>query len=240
MSDKQLDYEQIAERLLQAEQTRTPIAPVSETYPQLTADDAYRVQHIAVATKLKQGASIVGWKVGATNTSIQVLMGLDEPVYGHLLSDHRVENGARIPMADLIHPKIECEIAFQLGQDLAGPGVDQQKVRQAMAAVLPALEIHDPRTVDWQVKNLEVIADNGLVAGFVEGGPFGDMASIDLPEVSVVFTRNRAEFARARGHRDRFSDQAPRRSGGADEIYPGGCAKLPGEFGLHQRRHHPH
>jgi 2-keto-4-pentenoate hydratase len=199
MSDEKLNYRQIAETFLKAEQTRTPIEPVSKTYPQLTAAAAYRVQHSLVAAKLERGASHVGWKVGATNIAIQAQMGMDEPVYGHLLSEHRVENGGRMAMDNLIHPKIECEIAFQLGQDLIGPGVDEQKVRQATVAVRPSLEINDPRTVDWRLTNLEIIADNGVAVGFVVGNPFNDIATIDLREISVRLTRNGVEFGRGMG-----------------------------------------
>jgi 2-keto-4-pentenoate hydratase len=199
MSDEPLDYRQIAERFLRAEQTRTPIEPVSKTYPQLTAGDAYRVQHSLVATKLERGTSRVGWKVGATNPAIQALMGIEEPVYGHLLSEHRVENGGRMAMDNLIHPKIECEIAFQLGQDLAGPDVDEQKVWEATAAVRPSLEINDPRTVNWRLTNLEIIADNGVVVGFVVGDPLSDLAAVDLREVSARLTRNGVEFGRGTG-----------------------------------------
>jgi 2-keto-4-pentenoate hydratase len=195
----QFDYEKIAASFLQAEETRTPIKPVSTTYPGLTTEDAYRVQHALVAKKVEQGAAIVGWKIGATNTSIQVQLGLDEPVYGHLLSDRQIPSGGHISLSKGIHPRIECEIAFQMETELAGPGVSELDVLQATAAVLPALEINDPRTIDWQVGKLEVIADNGLGAGFVVGDPFSDLTKINLGEIGVVFLRNGREFARAKG-----------------------------------------
>lgn len=195
----QLDYREIAARILQAEEKLRPIEPVSSTHPSLTTEEAYLVQHALITEKIEQGADIIGWKIGATNSSIQVVLGLDGPVYGHLLSDHLIPSGGRVSLSKFIHPRIECEIAFQMANKLTGPKVSEHDVLQATAAVLPALEINDPRTIDWQVGKLEVIADNGLVGGFVVGEPFDNLREVTLREIGVVFLRNDREFARGTG-----------------------------------------
>jgi 2-keto-4-pentenoate hydratase len=190
---------ELASKFVAAEKERTPLEPIAALYPDLSADDAYRVQRVVVATKVRSGDRVVGKKVGATSQVVQQLLGIDEPIYGSLLESSRVENGGEIPLSHLIHPRVECEIAFLMGQDLAGPGVTVADVLAATEAVAASLEINDPRTRGWRVGMLEAIADNGLAARFVLGDRWVPVEDLDLPNVSVVLEKNAEEVAVSTG-----------------------------------------
>lgn len=45
-----------------------------------------------------------------------------EPIYGYIF-DYMVVDGDVLRIDELIHPKVEAEIAFILAQDLQGPGI---------------------------------------------------------------------------------------------------------------------
>src|SRR5918994_4340158 len=119
---------ELAHRLIDAEQRCVPIEPITSLYPDLTEVDAYRVQMAVVAIKVERGDKVTGRKVGATSQPIQQLLGIDEPIYGTLLESNRVANGEPISLSRLIHPRVECEIAFLLGGDLEAPRIGGERI----------------------------------------------------------------------------------------------------------------
>jgi 2-keto-4-pentenoate hydratase len=70
----------------------------------------------------------------------------------------------------LIHPRVESELAFLLGDDVDGATATTASVLAATAGVLPALEILDSRYVDFRFTLPDVIADNASAAHLVTGG----------------------------------------------------------------------
>lgn len=199
MALSRLAITEIAHRFLFAEERCIPLEPVSQLYPGLTEAEAYRVQHAIVTAKTRQGGRIVGHKVGATSQAIQKQLGVSEPVYGYLFQVCQVPDGGMIELARLIHPRIECEIAFLLGKDLPGPGVTESDVLTSSQAVLASLEINDPRTKEWKINSLDIIADNSLAARFVIGEQRTSPKGLDLSEVKVVMRKNGQTIASATG-----------------------------------------
>ena len=187
----------LAHRLIAAEQRCVPIEPITSLYPDLTEADAYRVQMALVATKVERGDRVTGRKVGATNHTIQQLLRIDEPIFGSLFESARVANGETISLSRLIHPRVECEIAFLLGEDLVGPGIAVTDVLAATQAVMASLEINDPRTREWEIGSREAIADNGVAARFVLGEQWLPIEGLDLPNVTVVLKKNGEEVTSA-------------------------------------------
>ncbi len=182
-----------------AEQARQPLAPLAQRAPGLTLDDAYRVQAALIARKVAAGEHPVGHKLGATSQAIQAQLGLAEPVHAVLPAGCQLNSGASIPFDGLIHPRVECEIAFIMGQDLAGPVAGPEQAVAAVAMVVGALEIVDPRVQNWHVGPRDVIADNGLLARFVLGSERRDPAGLDLAGLEVVLRQNGTPVAQATG-----------------------------------------
>jgi 2-keto-4-pentenoate hydratase len=189
----------LAHRLITAEQRCVPIEPITSLYLDLTEADAYRVQMAVVTTKVEHGDRVIGRKVGATSQAIQQLLRIDEPIYGTLLESNQVANGETISLSRLIHPRVECEIAFLLGEDLVGPGIAVTDVLAATQAVMASLEINDPRTREWKIGSHEAIADNGVAARFVLGEQRLSVEGLDLPNTKVVLKKNGEEIASATG-----------------------------------------
>jgi 2-keto-4-pentenoate hydratase len=190
---------ELARSFIGAEQRCVPIEPITSLYPDLTEADAYRVQMAVVATKVARGDRVTGRKVGATSQPIQQFLGIDEPIYGTLLESNRVANGETILLSRFIHPRVECEIAFLLGENLVGPDVAVSDVLAATQAVVASLEINDPRTREWKIGSREAIADNGVAARFVLGEQRLPIGDLDLPNTTVVLKKNGEEVASATG-----------------------------------------
>ena len=179
-----------AAALREAERTRVPIAPLTETDPGLTVADAYAIQTANIGRRVLAGQLVRGRKVGLSSKAMQDQLGVDEPDFGVLLHDMFVEDGDDVPSGALLQPRVEAEIAFALARDLAGPGVTASMALAAVAGVLPSLEIIDSRVKDWKIKLVDTIADNASSARVVLGGRLTPVAAVDLRLVGVALYRN--------------------------------------------------
>jgi 2-oxo-3-hexenedioate decarboxylase len=137
---------------------------------------AYGIQRALVERRLARGERLVGSKLGFTSKAKMAQMGVSEIIVGRLTDAMQVDHTASVQLSRFIHPRIEPEIAFRLGRDLAG-----SNIADCVAAVAPALEIIDSRYRDFRFSLPDVIADNTSAAAFVVGEwqPVRDVA--DLP-----------------------------------------------------------
>ena len=137
-----------------------------------TIAEGYRLQR-AIHTRLgAQGIQRVGYKVGSTSPANQRPWGLHEPVYAGIFTDTRTDGLAAALARPLLHPSLECEVAFQLGHDIDGadPALATATIIDAIAACHIACEIIDGRyhaPMDIGVPTL--LADDFFHAGFVLG-----------------------------------------------------------------------
>jgi 2-oxo-hept-3-ene-1,7-dioate hydratase len=186
----------IANRLDEAERTRTQMRQISVEYPEVTIEDAYAIQRAWVAKKHASGRTIKGHKIGLTSKAMQYASGINEPDYGALLDDMFYYDGSEIPFARFIEPRVEVELAFVLGKPLRGPNCTIFDVLSATDYVTPALEIidsrlhrNDPETGKPR-KVMDTISDNAANAAIVIGGrPFKPMDH-DLRWVAAMLHRN--------------------------------------------------
>lgn len=168
-----------------AEASREAIAPLTDTYPDLSAADAYAVQRRTIARRTANGAVVRGHKIGLTAKAMQEQFGIREPDYGHLLDDMFVYEDSDLPLGRFISPCAEVEPAFVLKRRLEGPGVTVADVIRATECVLPALEIIDSRIRDWRIQLADTIADNGSSAALVLGGCPTAITAFDPRTVDV-------------------------------------------------------
>jgi 2-keto-4-pentenoate hydratase len=186
----QATVDAIAQRLLEAERTRVPIGPISEAYPEMDTNDAYRVQQAQVETRRAAGETIVGWKIGLTSEAMQKQLGVDQPDYGPVLSRWYLPDGASIRRDSLIAPRVEAEIGFVLKSPLAGPGVTADDVIDATESVTAAIEVIDSRIRDWKLTLVDTVADMASSARVILGAERVSPANLDLRLVGVVLERD--------------------------------------------------
>lgn len=165
-------------------------AKVTDTHPEMDWDDAYAVQDALRARQLARGARLVGYKAGLTSFAKMRQMGVESPVFGYLLDAHAVPDGGACRFAELIHPKVEPEIAFVLRRELRGPGCHVGAVLAATDFVMPGIEVIDSRYRDFKFDLKSVVADNTSAARFVVGGQPLGVAGVDLRTLGVVLEKN--------------------------------------------------
>ncbi|MDN5345230.1 MAG: 2-keto-4-pentenoate hydratase [Clostridia bacterium] len=185
-----MDYQAIAAELLAAEANCKPIEPLTATYPQLTVEDAYRIQLAGIEVKLARGSKVIGKKIGLTSRGMQQLLGVNEPDYGHLLDNMLLLEGEPCRREELLWPRVEGEMAFILKETLKGPGVTIADVYRATEGIMPAFEIVDSRIRDWKIKLPDTIADNASSARLVLGSRMVPIKDLDLRLIGMVLEKN--------------------------------------------------
>lgn len=177
-----MDARSIADALIVAERERKAISPFTDAAPGLDAETAYRAQRLLVQHRLDAGERIIGAKLGLTSRAKQEAMGVHEPLYGWLTSGMVLPHGEPLPLAELIHPRVEPEIAFLLGRELRAPA-SITSVLAATEAVFAAVEVLDSRYQDFRFRLPDVIADNASGSRIVLGPqarPVTDLCDLRL------------------------------------------------------------
>ena len=180
----------LAEHLESCELEARDTHKITDDYPDMDWDDAYRVQLEIQRRKEARGCTTIGYKAGLTSHAKMSQMGVDSPVFGFLTDYFSVAEGSKVPVSELIHPKVEPEIAFVLKDDLKGPGCHIGSVLAATDFVMPAIEIIDSRYRDFKFDLKSVVADNTSSARFVVGGRAVPVDGQDLRLLGVVMEKN--------------------------------------------------
>ena len=180
----------LAEHLENCELQARDTAKITDEYPQMDWDDAYAIQEVIKQRKIARGCRIVGLKAGLTSHAKMQQMGVSNPVFGFLADYFSVPEGSAVKLSELIHPKVEPEIAFVTKTALKGPGCHIGTVLAATDFVMPAIEIIDSRYRDFKFDLKSVIADNCSSSRFVVGGRMRAVADLDLRTIGVVLEKN--------------------------------------------------
>lgn len=186
----QADILRLAAHVEAAQLGAHAIPKLTDEFPAMTIGDGYAVQSELRRRWIARGERIVGWKAGLTSKAKMLQMGVSVPSIGFLASDMARPENSVIRTDDLVHPRVECEIAFVTSQTLRGPGCDREQVLAATDYVLPAIEIIDSRFSGFKFDLPSVIADNGSSARFVGGGRPRRVGDIDLRTLGVVMEKN--------------------------------------------------
>lgn len=181
---------QLAEHLENAELQVRDVTKITDDYPDMDFQDAYDIQWEIRRRKEARGIKIIGMKMGLTSWAKMAQMGVEEPCYGFLADYFSCADGSAIDTSELIHPKVEAEIAFVTKAALRGPGCTVADVYAATDFIMPAVEIIDSRYRDFKFDIKSVVADNSSSSRFVTGGRRLSVDKTDLSTLGVVMEKN--------------------------------------------------
>ncbi len=181
--------QQAAQSLCDADKSRRIIPQLSKTYDNIELADAYAIQQLWLERRIKDGARLVGRKIGLTSRAMQMASNFTEPDYGYLTDDMLIADGAQIETARYVNPRLEVELAFIMGEDLAGAGCTVADVMRATEFITPALELIAYRTeVPRQI--VDTIADNAAAGAIITGGRLVRPFDVDIRWVGATLSKN--------------------------------------------------
>jgi len=182
--------EQLGTELYQALVDAKTVKPLTDRHPDITIEDAYKIQQQLMKLRLIAGERIIGKKIGVTSKAVMNMLGVYQPDFGYLTDGMVYNEGQAIPMSRLIQPKAEGEIAFVLKKTLKGPGISSADVLAATEGVMACFEIVDSRIQDWKIKIQDTVADNASCGVFVLGDRLVDPRDVDLQTCGMVLEKN--------------------------------------------------
>nr|WP_319563698.1 2-oxo-3-hexenedioate decarboxylase [uncultured Rhodoferax sp.] len=180
----------LADRLENCQLQQQDTTKITDDHPDMDWDDAYAIQDEIRRRKVTRGLRVIGLKAGLTSHAKMKQMGVSTPVFGFMTDDYAVPDGGECKVSELIHPKVEPEIAFVTKTELRGPGCHIGTVLAATDFVLPGIEVIDSRYRDFKFDLKSVVADNTSAARFVVGGQPMSVNDCDLRTVGVVMEKN--------------------------------------------------
>ncbi|MDO9436995.1 2-keto-4-pentenoate hydratase [Hydrogenophaga sp.] len=165
-----------------------PYADILSIEPDLTLDEAYRLQFALMRQRASTGDRIVGYKAAFTSEAMQKKFGVSAPMVGSLLASRAYADGVAVALTPGVQTIIETEIAVLLKSDLAGPGVTHLDALCAIEGYLPAIEIAEipPPGRSRQMG----IAAHKVTGGIMVGATILPPTGIDLRMEGAVIRRN--------------------------------------------------
>ena len=185
-----------AAMLFEADRTGVQCGLISSAYPQATLEDAYRIQDALIDLHYAAGRHRIGWKIGLTSRAMQQALGITTPDSGVLLDNMLFQSGDRVAQGRFIQPRIEAEIAFVMGADIAGKGHTRAQVIAATDHVAPCLEILDTRILRADPETgkariiTDTVSDNAANAGIVMGDSTHPPEAYDLRWTGAIVARD--------------------------------------------------
>lgn len=186
MSARQWDVESVATELLACEDERRDRVKFTDDWPELDVATGYEIQDLTLARRLERGEKLVGIKLGLTSRAKQQRMGVETPFVAWLTDAMILPAGDPVPQDRLIHPRIEPELVFVMGERLEGPGVTAARAMAAVGSVLGGVELIDSRYTDFKFAAGDVIADNASSGAFVTGPVAIPPSEVDLSLEAVL------------------------------------------------------
>lgn len=193
------DLQRGAERLLEAAATGMPCAPIRDIIDADDTDSAYRIAQIVTGSRLDDGDTIVGHKIGLTSPAVQQQFGVSQPDFGVLLASMAESEDGSIALESLLQPRIEAEIAFVLRSDLDSPEITDEEALESVDFAVAALEIVDSRIRDWDITIADTVADNASSGRYVLGRQRIDPRSVEIPSVRMELHRDGASVSSGNG-----------------------------------------
>jgi len=194
------DHKEIAFKLYDALKGQYCLEPLTNTYQDISIIDAYKISRNFLQRRINDGDRLIGKKIGVTSEVVQEMLGVHQPDFGFLTSSMHHPNNAEIKIKDLlIQPRAEGEIAFILSNDLSGPGITHQDVKDSTESIVPCFEIVDSRIKDWNIKIEDTIADNASCGVFVLGNERIDVTNLDLADLELKMYKNNNLISSGKG-----------------------------------------
>ena len=81
--------EQLGDELYRALIEQRTLPPLTDRYPDISIEDAYRISRCMLARRLAAGERVVGKKIGVTSRPVQEMLGVFQPDFGFLTDLHR-------------------------------------------------------------------------------------------------------------------------------------------------------
>lgn len=189
-----------------AEAAGRPFPPITDTAPDATMADAYRLQRGLVSRAVARGERVAGYKGGLMSQASMQGRKVTEPLVGVLFTSGRVEGGGVVSLCGYRKASFEAKIGFVFDRPVRTLPADVAALKAAVASVQPAIDLPDIayRNPD-SYGAVDMVAANISAARYVRGAAQAP-AAIDLDALKVTVSRDGQQLTSGLG-RESLGDQ---------------------------------
>lgn len=150
--------------------------------------DAYRLQEAVADLRVARGEQIIGYKVGCTSTTIRQQLGIDHSITGRLYASECHSTSTELSRQQFANLAIEGELAVELSrtpdsEDLQTDGGNTVGIPECVARIFPVIELHNHLIRGQDSSASELIANNAIHAGFVQGEGISREQSVEQEDI---------------------------------------------------------
>ena len=163
----------IAAQLRAAQDTASTVPPPTHPHPGCARAGGSEVAPRVHEQRLQAGDRPVGRKIGYTNVSLWAQLDVQQSMWGHVYERTLVRlPGGRgsFSLAGVVQPRIEPEIVFGLSAE-PPPDADAQDALACVEWVAAGFEIGQSHFADQPTRAPDAVANNGMHAALLMGGP---------------------------------------------------------------------
>ena len=150
-----MQVSKIASRQLRDYRSINPGTCFSDEGFSLSINEAYAVQEAVVDLRVKEGETVIGYKVGCTGPGTTKLFGMRGPIRGTLFESEIHECGVELSADHFYNLAIEAEMAIKIGEN------------GTIHSIFPVIELHNFLFRAPKKSLSELIANNGLNRGVI-------------------------------------------------------------------------
>jgi 2-oxo-3-hexenedioate decarboxylase len=149
-----------ATRFLGASDGASIVSRPSSDWPDMSLEDAYRIQQKTIELRLARGEVLRAIKLGLADPAEQIQWSTPHPTWGSLTDSMLLETGQEFSLARGITPRAEAEIVVVLGRTLTEAPGTLEEFLPTIASVHAGIEILDSRFEAAAFHPVDAVADN--------------------------------------------------------------------------------
>lgn len=190
----------------QAEAAARPFPPITDTRPEMTLPEAYRLQTRLVARRVAAGDRVAGYRGSLMSKASMSARGVTSPLVGVLFRSGRADSGANVSLCGYRKASFEMKLAFVFRDTVRAVPADAEALSHAVAQVLPVVDLPDIAYRDPdKYSAVDMVAANISAARYVRGEPRATR-DLDLNALKVSLTRDGQQVSTGYG-RESLGDQ---------------------------------
>lgn len=117
--------------------------PIATADPNLTLEQAMKIQADFVKAIMPTFGEVVGYKAGLTNPNIQKAFGINHPVRGTLLKNMIRKSGSEVPADFGARPLYEGDLIVRVGSEKINKAGTPEEALKSIDAAIPFIELPD-------------------------------------------------------------------------------------------------
>ena len=173
----------------------------SQTYPEATLEDGYRVQEAFVESIMEKDA-IGGYKAAVVGAGGQQALGVDAPITGVVPASgvlHTVD-GIVLDLGDSPKQAVETEIGYVFGDPISAPLDSVEALRPHVEAVVASIEIPGGEAEEVTPGTAADLAARNVNAYKIIIGEPHDPATVDPDALTITLTHDGDVINEAQGN----------------------------------------